>query len=100
MLNKNLNICPAPGYHNKAELKFDIKNFIRKIKLKGHFYDNNENQQAEEIVIGPIIKCKSNWEPKKNHHTVETFVKAVKNNVRNILLEGKTLPRNSPYDIS
>ena len=52
--------------------KQDMKNFARKIILRGHFYDNNENQQAEEIVIEPVIKCRSRWEPMKNHHNIES----------------------------
>ena len=36
-LNKNLHFCPAPGYYNKKEIKTDIKNFERKIKLKSFF---------------------------------------------------------------
>ena len=31
----------------------------------------------------------------KNHHIIETFVEAVKNNVENILQEKKELPRNN-----
>ena len=75
--NKNLCFCPTRRYCSKKELKYDIKIFIRKIKLTEHFYDNNQNQQAEKIVTEPVIKCKSNWEPKKNHHTIETLDEAV-----------------------
>ena len=92
-MNKNLNFCPTPGYYNKEKLKRDIKTFTRKIKLREHFYNNNnKNQQTKKIVT--IIKCKSNWEPKKNHHTIETFVEAVESNVENILQEKKKFPRN------
>ena len=62
------------------------------MKLREYFYNNNENQQAEQIGNEPAIKCKSNWEPKRNHHTSEIFVKAVGNNVENIL-QKKKLPR-------
>ena len=34
-------------------------------------------------------------EPKKNHHTVETFFEEGENNVENILQEKKPLPRNN-----
>ena len=66
-----------------------------KIILRRHFCDNKENQQAHQVLSEPVIKCKSNWEPKKNHHTVETFVEAVENNVVNILQEKKELPSNN-----
>ena len=72
-----------------------IKTFTRKIKLRDYFCNNNENQQARQIVTEPFIKCKSNWQPKNNHHTVEIFVEAVENNVENILQEKKKLPRNN-----
>ena len=36
------------------------------------------------MVSEPVVKCKSNWQTKKNHHTTETFVEAVEN-VENIL---------------
>ena len=81
LLNKNLNFCPKPGYSNKEELKRDVKSFTRKIKLREQFYDNKENHQVNQVVSEPVIECKSNWEPVKNHHTVETFVEALENNV-------------------
>lgn len=85
---------PTPGYHDKEELKRDIKTFTRLIKLREWFY-NNENQQADQIVTEPVIKCKSNWEPKKNPHTIETIAEAVENNVKKILQEKNKLPRNN-----
>ena len=93
--NKNLCFCPTRRYCSKKELKYDIKIFIRKIKLTEHFYDNNQNQQAEKIVTEPVIKCKSNWEPKKNHHTIETLDEAVENIVEIHLETKKELQRNS-----
>ena len=85
-MNKNLNFCPTPGYYNKEELKRDIKTFTGKIKLREQFY-NNENQKADQIVTEPVIKCKSNWEPKKNHQTIETFTETAENKVEKILQE-------------
>ena len=41
------------------------------------------------MVTEPVINCKSLWKPKTNHHTIETFVEAVENNVENILQEKK-----------
>ena len=37
------------------------------------------------MVTESVIECKYNWQPKKNHHTIETFVEAVENNVGNSL---------------
>ena len=95
LLNKKLNFFPTPWYYNKEELKQDIKSFTRKIKSRGHFYDSNENQQADQVASEPVIKCKSNWELKKNHHTVETIVEVVENNAENILQKKNEPPRNN-----
>ena len=37
--------------------------------------DSNTIHKQKDIsmVTEPIIKCKSNWEPKESHHIVETF---------------------------
>ena len=99
ILNKNLNFCPTPARYKELYEKRDIKNFSRKMKLRGHFCCNKENQQADHIVSEPIIKCKSNWEPKENHYTGETFVEVVENNVKNILQVKKELPRNNVCNI-
>ena len=53
---------------NKKELKLNIKSFSRKIKLRRYFHNKNENQHAEQIFTEPVIKCKSNWEPKNRKH--------------------------------
>ena len=37
VLNKSLRFCLSPGYYIKKEIKTDIKNFERKIKLKALF---------------------------------------------------------------
>lgn len=95
ILNKNLNFCPTPARYKELYEKRDIKNFSRKMKLRGHFCCNKENQQADHIVSEPIIKCKSNWEPKKNHHTIETLDEAVENIVEIHLETKKELQRNS-----
>ena len=66
VLHKNLNFCPTPGYYNKKEVKTDIKNFERKIKLKSFFElkkqdkPNKNNNTSSDI---PNIKAKSIWEP-------------------------------------
>ena len=37
VLNKSLSFCLSPGSYIKKEIKTDIKNFERKIKLKALF---------------------------------------------------------------
>ena len=50
VLNKILHFCPIPGYYNQKEIKTDIKNFERKIKLKSFFELENQINLTKTIV--------------------------------------------------
>ena len=95
LLNKNLNFCPTPGYYNKKCLKKDVENFNRKIKLKAFFQNTKEKNETEQNQAKLKIKTKSSWEPKKNHHTIESFIEAVDNDINNIIQEKKKLPKSN-----
>ena len=62
LLNKNLNFVPTGEVYNKTQLKYDFNNFFRRIKLKGHFKDNEQANDSNELNI----KKKSTWTPKEN----------------------------------
>ena len=99
MLKKNLNFCPTPGHYNKSILKKDLESFNRKIKLKTFFYNKNVQKQETELANKePVIKSKTNWEPKKNHHTVETFIEAVNKDIVKRFSDTKKLPKNNLTD--
>ena len=99
LLNKNLNFCPAPGHYNKSILKKDLESFNRKIKLKAFFCNKNIQKQETELANKePNIKCKTNWEPKKNHHTVEMFIEAVNKDIVGIFSDTKKSPKNNLTD--
>ena len=99
LLNKNLNFCPTPEYYKKNILKKDLESFNGKIKLKVFFRNKNvQKQQTELANKEPNIKSKTNWEPKKNHHTVETFIEAVNKVTVEIFSDKKKLPKNNLTD--
>ena len=69
-----------PRYYSKKEIKIDIKNFERKIKLKSFFElkkqdKRNENNNTSSGISN--IKPKSTREPPKNHRTNKTFIEAL-----------------------
>ena len=72
LLNKNLNFCPTPNRYNKKQFKNDIETFIRKVKLKAHFKNKEQDIEKEEFRISR----NKTWTPKENHHTVEKFAQA------------------------
>ena len=55
VLNKILHFYPMPGYYNKKEIKTDIKNFERKIKLKSFFELENQINLTKTMVHLQII---------------------------------------------
>ena len=76
LLNKNLSFIPTPKLYNKKELKNDLDVFFRRIKLKAYFKDspNETNSKKSELYF----PSKTNWTPKDNHHSIETYIEAVK----------------------
>ena len=76
-MNKGLNFCPTQEKYNKNELIKDFENFARKIRLKAYFGpDLTENTKK-----GYKTKNKSTWEPSFTHHTVKTFIDAVRKDI-------------------
>ena len=54
----------------------------QEFKLKTFFHSKMEQKQETELANKePSIKSKTNWEPKNNHHTVETFIETVNKDV-------------------
>ena len=53
---------------------------------------NKNNNTTSDI---PNIKPRSNWESQKDHHTINTFIEAVVNDIEEILEQNHTLPRNN-----
>ena len=94
MCNKNLNFCLTPGRYNKSTLKEDLESFNRKIKLKAFFHNKtNKNKKANKKTKNQILKVKKNLEPKKNHHTVETFIEAVNKDIVERISDKNELPK-------
>ena len=99
LLNKNLNFCPTTGHYNKGILKKDLESFNRKIKLKAFFCNKNVQKQETELANKePIIKSKTNWEPKKNRDMVETLIEAVNKDIVERFSDTKKLPKNNLTD--
>ena len=57
-------------------MKNDLDVFFRRIKLKAYFKDSpNETNSKQSELYFP---SKTNWTPKENHHSIETYIEAVK----------------------
>ena len=51
-----------------------------------------------EPTKNQVSKVKTNWEPKKNHQTVETFIEAVNKDVVERFSDRNKLPKNNLTD--
>ena len=87
LLNKNLNFIPTPKVYNKNELDADLNDFFRRIKLKAYFKDTPNNKNDDENRLFKQNKNKK-WTPPNNHHTINTYVEAVKKDIE----QSKTVP--------
>ena len=64
---------PNPGKPNKKDFDNDANSYFRRIMLRSHF--GNEETPAYE---GFSAKGNPEWTPNKIHHTVKTYIQAVK----------------------
>ena len=82
-LSKGLNFYPTPSIVNKAELKEDIDNFSRRMRLKWHFKDQPNNENVNKF------KPKSKFNPKYENQLLETYLKVAENSIMEITEDGK-----------
>ena len=54
-----------------------MNTFYRRIKLNAHFKDSKTTLPKEDMLFK-----KSNWTPTKNHHSVDTFIDLVNNDLK------------------
>ena len=59
-------------------MKNDLCNFHREIKLKSFFNINQHTSANKSEDQEKIIKSKFDWEPNKNHHTIQAFIDVAK----------------------
>ena len=62
LLSIGLKYTPTPNV-NKQELKKDLKEYTRKLRLTEYFYDPDNNESRNEQ--SDIVRNKSNFNPKK-----------------------------------
>ena len=61
----------------------------------------NKNAQKQETELAnkePNIKSRNNWEPKRNHHTAETFIEAVNKDIVERFSDKNKLSKNTLTD--
>ena len=93
LLSKGLKFCPTPKEIDKAELRADLEEFKRRIRLKWHFKDNNKTEKQ-------LFRNRSNWQPPKNNLLLENYLSLVENEVMSVSPEGKNFSNLSHSELS
>jgi hypothetical protein len=78
VLEKGLTFCPSPGRPDYSQIWLDFKGFHRKLELKKFFSDNPTDEIPQ---IQRKFTPKSNWRPPVPNKTLETFYRAVNNDL-------------------
>ena len=75
LLSKGLKFAPKPPRINIFQLKQDLEDFDRRLRLRKFFYDP---QDEEETPQRRQFKEKSTWTPHRNREApLETYIRAV-----------------------
>ena len=91
LLSRGLSFCPKPSKIDRFQLKEDIQQFFRRLRLKELFHESEGDN--DEI---PRFRKKSNWTPPCNRDpALETYIKASKDDIHRALDRS---PRNRPHD--
>lgn len=68
LLSKGLKYTPTPS-SNKQELRKDIKEYTRKLRL-AEYFNNTESDEENENTQLDLVKNKSNFNPKKGRNNI------------------------------
>lgn len=81
LLSKGLKYTPTPRMNNE-QLKTDIKEYTRKLRLKEYFYedDDDSTQNLNEEQEQDLVRNKSDFNPKRGRNqTLDTVCKTLDN---------------------
>ena len=83
VLEKGLGFAPTPSHINEAYLRWDLREFSRKIRCKWHF--RNEVPQSNKEISQ--FKVKSRWNPPKGHPALEAFLNKTEKDIFPLISE-------------
>lgn len=82
LLKKGLKFTPTPKSDLRS-LEKDVKEFCRRLRLKEHFYDSEDQDESSDETDDPLVRNKSNWNPKPKRNKlldscIDTLTKSTK----------------------
>ena len=70
ILEKNLDYAHIQNKVNEPEVRQDVDEFSRKMRLKWYF----RNKATEDFSETPSFICKSSWKPPQGNASLELFL--------------------------
>ena len=83
LLSKGLSFCPTPHKIDWIELKTDLSDFARRLRLKEYFYGRESSEYYNPEDDNPF-KRKSTWTPDKNREpALDLFIHLITKDILN-----------------
>ena len=86
LLSKGLKFSPTPTDIDKAKLNEDLEAYKRRMRLKWHFRNNEEEFVPDENAN---FRPKSTWQPPKDDPVLENYLSLLEKEVMSVSPEGK-----------
>ena len=87
LLSKGLKFSPTPTDIDKAQLKSDIEAYKRRMRLRWHFRNQEDNFTPDNS--DNKFKVKSTWQPPKDDPVLENYLSLLEEEVMSVSPEGK-----------
>ena len=81
LLSKGLKFCPTPNTIDKSILKLDLEKFVKKLRFKWHYRNNNGI-----FDLNPF-KPKSKFSPPKKDIAIELYLSQLEEKLLNLKYE-------------
>ena len=80
LLSKGLKFCPTPERIDVYNFRRDIRDYIRRIRLREYFY--YEDEVDGDFSQMPALRTKSTWCPDRNREmAIEAYVEALERTI-------------------
>ena len=87
LLSKGLKFSPTPTDIDKAQLKSDLEVYKKRMRLRWHFRNQEENFTPDNS--DNQFKVKSTWQPPKDDPVLENYLSLLEEEVMSVSPEGK-----------
>ena len=95
LLSKGLKFSPTPTDIDKAQLEADIEDFKRRMRLRWHFRNNEDDSFTYD---DNHFRIKSTWQPPKDDPILENYFSLLEREVLSASPEGKNFSNLSPSE--